>query len=279
LSAPAAAGTRVAIVTGAARGIGLGIARRLAAAAHAVALLDRDGSGAEQSAAAMRSEGANALGLACDVARYDEVEQAVSAACERLGPPDVLVNNAGTRHRARLEDLSLRDWNDELAVNLSGAFHCTQIVGRRMLARGAGCIVNIASLSATIGHPLRGAYSPTKAGILGLTGLTAVEWGPRGVRCNAISPGIIVSPAHEDVYADAALREGRRAFVPLGRLGSPEDIGDVVVFLASDAARFVNGVNLPVDGGTSQGLISLIPTIGPDGAHLRAARDGLLPRD
>jgi NAD(P)-dependent dehydrogenase (short-subunit alcohol dehydrogenase family) len=270
--------TRVALVTGAARGIGLGIARRLAAAGYVVALLDRDGASAERSAAAMRGDGANALGFACDVARYDAVDSAVAAACERLGPPDVLVNNAGTRHRARLEDLSLSDWNDEVAVNLSGAFHCTQVAGRRMLARKAGCIVNIASLSATSGHPLRGAYSPTKAGILGLTALTAVEWGPRGVRCNAISPGIIVSPAHDDVYTDEALREGRRAFVPLGRLGSPEDIGDVVVFLASDAARFVNGVNLPVDGGTSQGLISLIPTIGPDGAHLAAARDALLPR-
>ncbi len=266
---------RVAIVTGGARGIGLGIGQCLAKAGYRVALWDKDGKGAAASAAKLRDTGAEAIGLGCDIGKVVEVEKAASETESKLGLPYLLVNNAGIRHRARLEDLSRADWDDEVAVNLSGAFQCTQTLGRRMLAAGKGVIVNIASMSGYIGHPLRGAYSPTKAGLLGLTNLTAVEWAARGIRCNAISPGIIVTPAHDAVYSNAEASEGRRAFVPMGRLGDPSDIGDVVVFLASDSARFVTGVNIPVDGGTSQTLISLMPTLDPQGNQLKAARDVL----
>jgi NAD(P)-dependent dehydrogenase (short-subunit alcohol dehydrogenase family) len=144
-----------------------------------------------------------------------------------------------------------------------------------MLKSGRGVIVNIASMASYFANPLRGAYSPTKAGLLGLTHLTAVEWGGRGIRCNAISPGIIVTPAHAELYTNPEAEEGRRGFVPLGRLGNPHDIADVVVFLASDASRYVNGVNIPVDGGASQSLLSLLPTLGPDGKPLKAAKDAL----
>jgi NAD(P)-dependent dehydrogenase (short-subunit alcohol dehydrogenase family) len=265
----------IAVVTGGGRGIGLGIGRSLAAAGYSVALWDRDADNVETAAKTLRASGGDAIGLACDIASVDDVNRAAEETQRKLGIPYLLVNNAGTRHRARLEDLSRADWDQEVAVNLSGAFQCTQTLGRRMLAAGRGVIVNIASMSAYIGHPLRGAYSPSKAGLLGLTNLTAVEWGARGIRCNAISPGIIVTPAHEAVYSNPTASEGRRAFVPLGRLGDSSDIGDVVVFLASEAARFVNGVNLPVDGGTSQSLISLMPTLDPQGKHLNAARDAL----
>jgi NAD(P)-dependent dehydrogenase (short-subunit alcohol dehydrogenase family) len=266
----------VAVVTGGARGIGLGISQRLADAGYRVAIWDRDSEGAGAAAADLRQRGATAIGIACDVSSYEQVSAAAFAVRQELGTPLLLVNNAATRHRARLEDLSRADWDDEVAINLTGVFQCTQVLGRLMLAEERGNIVNIASLSAQSGHVLRGAYTPTKAGVLGLTMLTAVEWGPRGIRCNAISPGIIVSPGNRDVYADTELTEGRRAFVPLGRLGSADDIGDAVVFLASDAARFINGVNLAVDGGTSQSLVALIPTIGPDGTHLRSATQGLI---
>lgn len=267
--------SNVAIITGGARGIGLGIAQSLVKAGYKVALWDRDAAGAQRAAAELREHGAAAMGLDCDVADYAAIEVAANAVRDELGTPTLLVNNAATRHRALLEDLSPADWNDEVAINFTGVFQCTQIVGRMMLAQGHGNIVNIASLSAHSAHVLRGAYTPTKAGVLGLTILTAVEWGPRGVRCNAISPGIIVSPGNGDVYADDELSAGRRAFVPLGRLGDAGDIGDVVVFLASDAARYINGVNLPVDGGTTQTLISMIPTIGPEGQHLASASMGL----
>ena len=270
------ASMKVAIVTGGARGIGFGIGQCLANAGYRVALWDRDGVGAERSASALKAQGATAFGTACDVAAYDAIETATLATERTLGVPTLLVNNAATRHRARLEDLTRADWEDEVAINFSGVFYCTQIVGRRMLAAAHGSIVNIASLSAHSAHAFRGAYTPTKAGVLGITMLTAVEWGPRGVRCNAISPGIIVSPGNSDVYASGELTEGRRAFVPLGRLGNVEDIGEVVVFLGSDAARYVNGVNLPVDGGASQALVSLIPTIGPGGEHLASPLAALL---
>jgi len=128
-----------------------------------------------------------------------------------------------------------------------------------MLAAGHGAIVNIASMSGTFGQPMRGAYSPSKAGIIGLTSLTAVEWGGRGIRCNAISPGMIVTPVHAEAYSNEAVRTAREAMVPLGRLGNGNDIADVVVFLASDAARYINGANLPVDGGVTRALVGLMP--------------------
>ena len=267
---------RVAVVTGAGRGIGLGIAQCLVKAGYRVALWDRDEAGAQAAAAALCEQGHHAIGLGCDVSSVDDVERAAALSEQALGVPYLLVNNAGIRHRAKLEDLARKDWDYEVAVNLSGAFQCTQTIGRRMLAQGAGVIVNISSMASYIGHVLRGAYSPTKAGLVGLTNLTAVEWGPRGIRCNAISPGIIVTPAHEAIYSNTESAEGRRKFVPLGRLGDPSDIGDVIVFLASDAGRYVNGVNLPVDGGSSQTLISMMPTLDPQGNPLQAGRDALL---
>ena len=269
--------SNVAIVTGGARGIGFGIGTCLAAAGYRVALWDRDGEGAERAAAELRRGGTTAFGMRCDVASYESIEQATQRTEAELGIASLLVNNAATRHRAPLEDLPKADWDEEVAVNLSGVFYCTQIIGRRMLGAGHGGIINIASLGANSGLALRGAYTPTKAGVLGLTMLTAVEWGARGIRCNAISPGIVASPGNADVYASDALTAGRRSFVPLGRLGTAEDIGDVVVFLDSDAARYLNGVNIPVDGGASHALVSLYPTIGPDGSH-RPSALAALPR-
>lgn len=271
---------KVAIVTGAGRGLGLGIARCLAAAGYRVGVWDRDGSNALATASALRETGAMAFGIACDVADYNAVAAATEATERELGRATLLVNNAGTRHRARLEDLTPADWQDEVGVNLSGVFYCTQLVGRRMLEVEYGSIVNIASMGASSGLALRGAYTPTKAGVVGLTMLTAVEWGGRGIRCNAISPGIFASPGNADVYANQALLEGRQAVIPAGRLGQPDDLGGVVVFLGSDAARYVNGVNIPVDGGATQAHISLFPTIGPDGQHLDSALQALqaLPR-
>jgi NAD(P)-dependent dehydrogenase (short-subunit alcohol dehydrogenase family) len=272
---PEASYPKVAIVTGAARGIGLGIARCLCKAGYAVGVWDRDGAGVARAVEDLRAADFAAHGETCDVSSYDAIEAATLATERVLGTPTLLVNNAATRHRARLEDLSRADWDSEVAINFSGVFYCTQVVGRRMLSIGRGSIVNIASLGAHSALALRGAYTPTKAGVIGITMLTAVEWGPRGIRCNAVSPGIVASPGNGDVYASEVLSEGRRAFVPLGRLGCAEDIGDVVVFLGSDAARYVNGVNIPVDGGTTATLISMIPTIGPDGTHLPSAMAGL----
>lgn len=128
-----------------------------------------------------------------------------------------------------------------------------------MLAAGKGAIVNIASMAGTYGQAMRGAYTPAKAGVIGLTSLTAVEWGGRGIRCNAISPGMISTPAHAEAYSNASLREAREAMIPSARIGSGEEIADVAVFLASDASRYINGANIPVDGGVTKALLGLMP--------------------
>lgn len=255
----------LAIVTGAARGIGASIANRLAAAGYAVALWDFDGAGAQARADELVAAGHQAIAARCDVADEAHVEAATQAAERAFGTPYLLVNNAGIRHRAPLEELPRASWDREIATNLTGAFQCTQTVGRRMLAAGRGAIVNVASMSGTFGQPMRGAYSPSKAGIIGLTSLTAVEWGGRGIRCNAISPGMIVTPVHAEAYSNDAVRQGREAMVPMGRLGDGNDIADVVVFLASDAARYINGANVPVDGGVTKALVGLMPIATPNG--------------
>lgn len=264
----AARPAEIAIVTGSARGIGAAIARRVAEAGHAVAVWDFDATGAEAVAGSLVAEGRRAIACRCDVASESDVEAAAKATVAALGTPTLLVNNAAVRHRVPLEDLPRASWDREIAVNLTGAFQCTKTVGRLMLTAGRGSIVNIASMSGTFGQAVRGAYTPSKAGIIGLTSLTAVEWGGRGIRCNAISPGMIVTPAHVATYADAAVKEGREAMIPAGRLGTGEDIADVVLFLASEAARYVNGANVPVDGGVSKALTALMPMPGAGGGVL-----------
>jgi NAD(P)-dependent dehydrogenase (short-subunit alcohol dehydrogenase family) len=249
----------LAIVTGAARGIGANIAERLAAAGYAVALWDFDGEGAKAQASELMAAGHNAVHARCDVVDEAQVEAATKAAVDAFGKPRVLVNNAATRHRAPLEELPRASWDREIAINLTGVFQCTQTVGRLMLAAGRGAIVNIASMSGSQGQPMRGAYSPSKAGVIGVTYVTAVEWGGRGIRCNAISPGMIVTPVHAEAYGNAAVKTAREAMVPVGRLGDGTDIADVAVFLASDAARYINGANIPVDGGITKALVGLMP--------------------
>lgn len=270
----------LAIITGAGGGIGRDLGERLSAAGYAVALWDYDGGSVEARSAELTAAGRRSVWARCDVTDPAQVEAATKAAEEAFGIPYLLVNNAAVRHRMPLEDLPRESWDRELAVNLTGAFQCTQTVGRRMLAAGRGVIVNMASMAASFGQPVRGAYSPSKAGILGLTGVTAVEWGARGIRCNAVSPGMIATPVHSAHYSNDRVRAGREAMIPLGRLGNGSDVADVVVFLASDAARYINGANLPVDGGVTSSLIGLMPIPTADGgtsttlAELAAQRSG-----
>lgn len=249
----------LAIVTGAARGIGAAIAQRLSDAGYAVALWDFNGKEAASTAAQMAAAGRQVISARVDVADEALVESATRDAQAAFGTPCLLVNNAGIRHREPLEDLRRESWEREIATNLTGPFVCTQIVGRLMLAAGSGAIVNIASMSGSYGQAMRGAYTPSKAGIIGLTSLTAVEWGGRGIRCNAISPGMISTPAHVEAYSNEELMAAREAMIPAGRVGEGNDIADVVVFLASDAARYINGANIPVDGGVTKALLALMP--------------------
>lgn len=232
--------TRRAVVTGGARGIGAAIVDRLRADGLEVVVLDL-----------VATEGV----IGCDVTDPEAVREAAI----EVGPVDVLVNNAGAWRFGALEDVSAEDFAVAIDVNLRGPFHTMQAFGPAMLERGAGVIVNIVSIAAKHANPAVGSYGPSKAGLLSLTEQVALEWGPRGVRCNAVGPGLVPTPGTGNVYDDPEVREIRAAAVPSRRLAEPADIANVVAFLVSDDAAYVNGQVIYVDGGLSKGLMTLLP--------------------
>lgn len=237
---------RIAVVTGAGRGIGAAIADRLERDGFRVARLDVTSS-------------ANSGVITCDISDAAAVDRVAEQVERELGPVSVLVNNAGAWSFGALEDVSPDDFARTLAVNVGGTFHCTRAFGRSMIENGHGSIVNIVSIAAQAANPKVGAYSASKAGVVALTRQTALEWGPRGVRCNAVGPGFVPTPGTGTVYDDEAVRGVRAAAVPLRRLGAPDDVANVVSFLASDQAGYVNGQVIYVDGGFSEALMTLVP--------------------
>lgn len=234
-------------VTGAAQGIGLAIAEALVAAGAEVVLLDRD---PEVASTAERIGAAGAATV--DVAD----EGAVGAAFAEVlseGPVDFLVNNAGVRTIAPLLEVTLEDWRRTLAINLDGTFLCTKAVLPQMLERGGGAIVNIASVAGLLAFKDRPAYNTSKAGIIAFTKSVALELADQGIRCNAVAPGVVETPLTAAYFSDDAFAAGIRRNTAAGRWGRPDDIADPVVFLCSDAARFVSGETLVVDGGWCAG--------------------------
>lgn len=253
---------RVCVVTGAGGGIGGAIAASFAAAGAAVALLDKNAETCAATTGALVGKGAKAVAIACDTSD----PASITAACERatasLGPCDVLANNAGFLSPGALSGLALEAWNANIAVNLTGYFLCAQIFGRAMLERRRGAIVHIASIAATNPQPWSGAYSVTKAGVAMLSRQLAAEWGPSGVRSNVVSPGLIRTPLSEAFYQHEETAKRRAELVPVGRVGTPQDIAEVVVWLASDRAAYVNGEEIIVDGGVTQTFMGLVPRPG-----------------
>ncbi|GAB4427267.1 MAG: SDR family oxidoreductase [Chloroflexi bacterium OHK40] len=248
---------KVVVVTGGGTGIGLGIARSCASEGAAVVIAQLRAAVAEEAAAGLRAEGARALGLGCDVRHREEVRALIDEAARRLGPVDVLINNAaltGTTAAPRpfLEE-SDEHWREVIEVNLNGAFICTQEAARHMVARGAGgSIVNISSVAQYAAQEHAAPYCAAKAALDGLTKTAAIELAPHGIRVNAVAPGDIDTAASHSVVADAASHGASGRFfrvTPLGRRGSPEEVGAVVAFLASDQAAFVTGATWLVDGG------------------------------
>lgn len=230
---------RVAVITGAGGGLGGAMVARLV------------GMGATVVAADMKApdNALAALSLACDITDEAAIEAMAAAVKERFGRCDILVNNAGIMAPViPLEELPVATWDKVMAVNLRGAFLCAKHLVRLMLAQKSGAIVNLASIGARVPNDI-GAYGPSKAGVLGLTHQMAVEWGPRGVRANSVSPGMIRTPMSEHFYQNEKLHQGRIKVVPTGRIGRPEDIADAVAFLVSDAASYMNGQDILVDGG------------------------------
>jgi NAD(P)-dependent dehydrogenase (short-subunit alcohol dehydrogenase family) len=253
---------QVCVVTGAASGIGAAIARELAACGAKVALLDRNAAGCEQVAAELSAAGGTALAVPCDTTSEAEVQAAAQRVQDTLGPCYALVNNAGMLRSGGLDAVSLQDWNDVLAVNLTGYLLCARAFAAPMRAAGRGSIVNVASISALSPQTGSGAYSASKAGVLLLSRQMAVEWGAQGIRSNAICPGMIRTPLSAKFYEEPGFEAKRAAITASRRVGEPQDIADVAVFLASPRAAYVNGAELTVDGGMSSMLMDMVPRPG-----------------
>jgi len=253
---------RVCVVTGGGSGIGRAVAVALAEQGAAVAILAQNAAGAAETAALVADAGADGLPLACDVADQASVESACAAIRARFGDAQVLVNNAAMSRPGPLASLALADWNALLSVNLTGYFLCAQVFGRAMRAQGEGALVHVASIGADFTIPFAGAYSVAKAGVTMLSAQLALEWGPEGVRSNAVHPGFVQTPRTQAAYEQPGALQRRAEAVPSRRIGRPEEIAEAVVFLASPRAAYVSGAELVVDGGFTRNLMSLIPGAG-----------------
>jgi NAD(P)-dependent dehydrogenase (short-subunit alcohol dehydrogenase family) len=251
---------RIALVTGAAHGIGRVISTRLAAEGAAVAVIDLDADGAEATSAAIRDAGGRAFAATADITDMEGLAAAVDAVEAALGPVDILVNNAAYTAAGDLHGISLEAWHREIDVNVNGTYHCLRLLLPRMVERGRGTVVNIASVNGVryFGNP---AYSAAKAALINLTQSVASEYGRHGIRCNAILPGSVKTDnitwtirqeRDPDVFKKLA------KWYPLGRVAEPDDVAKAVSFLASDEASYITGVALPVDGGLLAGMNVMI---------------------
>jgi NAD(P)-dependent dehydrogenase (short-subunit alcohol dehydrogenase family) len=240
---------KVALVTGAGRGIGRAIAERLAGEGAHVALAELRPEG-EAAAEALRAAGYDAVCVPVDVADADDVERLVDQVLARFGRVDVLVNNAGVSLGESFLETSFATWQRTLAVNLTGVFLCGQRVARAMVDRGeGGRIVNIASVNAIAAEKGAASYVASKGGIAMLTRAMAVDLAPHRILVNAIAPGPIRTEASAPIFDEESYRHGIERGIPLGRAGTPAEVASVVAFLASDDASFVNGTTVVVDGG------------------------------
>ncbi|GAB4254720.1 MAG: 3-oxoacyl-[acyl-carrier-protein] reductase [Thermoleophilia bacterium] len=247
-SAPWSFRGRIALVTGGSRGIGRAVATRLAELGADVAVnYASNPEAARKVVGAVEALGRRALAVKADVSREDEVRHMVAAVEETLGPIDVLVNNAGITRDGLFVRMDEADWDVVLAVNLKGAFLVSKAVARGMMKRRSGSIVNLSSVVGRRGNVGQANYAAAKAGLIGLTKSLARELAPRGIRVNAVAPGYVETDMTAAIAdeAKAAIYEN----TPLKRLGRPEDVAEAVVFLAGDAARYITGAVLPVDGG------------------------------
>jgi NAD(P)-dependent dehydrogenase (short-subunit alcohol dehydrogenase family) len=248
-----------AVITGAAGGLGTAIAESFAAAGARLALLDLRPA-TETAAAIAERHGTTPLLVEADVGDAAQMRAAALAVESDLGPVHVLVNNAAIYKRAPLEEHTVELWDATLGVNLRGYFLGTLEFGRGMLACGRGAIVNISSIAARGPTPNAAAYCASKAAVLALTRQTALEWSPRGIRANAVSPGFLnTSMASVSYDAQDDLTAQRRDRVPVRRIAEPSEVARVVRFLASDASSYVNGEEIVVDGGLTQTLSETFP--------------------
>jgi 3-oxoacyl-[acyl-carrier protein] reductase len=238
---------RVALVTGGSRGIGRATAELLARGGARVAVCARTQADAEAAAQALRDEGREAIGLRVDVADAAQAEGAVRACTERFGRLDILVNNAGIRQDGLVLRMRDEEWDRVLAVNLKGAFHCIRAALRGMVRQRGGRIINVTSVVAARGNAGQANYVSAKAGLIGLTKAVALEVASRGISVNAVAPGFIETAMTADLGDE--VRKGCLAQIPVGRFGRPEEVAWAIGFLASEAAGYLTGQVLHVNGG------------------------------
>jgi 3-oxoacyl-[acyl-carrier protein] reductase len=239
---------KTAVVTGGSRGIGRAIAVRLATQGADVCISYRGNvAAAEATVAEIEATGRTALAVQGDVAEMDAAKALIDAALATLGRIDILVNNAGITRDDLIMRMKPEDWNDVIDTNLSGAFWTIKAATRPMMKARRGRIINITSVSGQAGQMGQANYSSAKAGLIGLTKATARELGSRGITCNAVAPGFVMTELTQDL--DEKLLDAIRAQTPLARFATPEEIADAVAFLASDEAAYITGQVLAVDGG------------------------------
>jgi 2,3-dihydro-2,3-dihydroxybenzoate dehydrogenase len=251
-----------ALVTGAAGGIGAAVVRTLAEEGTAVAAVDRDAERLEETAAKLRAEGLRVEAFPCDVSKAAEVERVVDAAEAACGPLDGLVNAAGVLRLGRAVELTTEDWDTTFAVNATGVFLMSRAVVRRMVPRGAGAVVTVASNAAGTARTDMAAYAASKAAATMFTKCLGLEVAPHGIRCNLVAPGSTDTPMLSSMWHDesgprAALEGVPSAFrvgIPLGRIARPENVADAVAFLLSDRATHITLHSLTVDGGATLGV-------------------------
>jgi NAD(P)-dependent dehydrogenase (short-subunit alcohol dehydrogenase family) len=243
---------RVAVVTGAASGIGLGVARQLAADGHAVGLLDRAGDAAEVAASELREQGCAAISVELDVADWASVARAFARVREQLGAVTILVTSAGIDAFDSVLDITPERWSRIIEVNLTGTFTCAQAAIPDMIEAGWGRIVTISSSSAQSGAPRMAHYVASKAGVIGLTKALALDLARHGITVNCIPPGIIDTPMLRRAEAGGdvgTIEKLAPRMIPVGRAGTPEDIAATCAFLCSDEASFITGQVVGVNGG------------------------------
>ena len=240
---------RIALVTGSSRGIGLTLARGLARAGAEVILNNKEGTDLDKPAAALHAEGLRVHVRPFDVTSPADVTAAIAEIEVGVGPIDILVNNVGIQHRRPLEDVAYETWQNILDTNLTSAFLVGQAVGRRMIGRSRGKIINVHSMQSELARPGIAPYAASKGGLKMLTRSMCAEWARHGIQANGIGPGYFVTPLTQKLRDDAAFDAWLRARVPAGRWGDTQELVGAAVFLASPASDYVNGQTIYVDGG------------------------------
>ena len=240
---------KVALITGAGSGIGQGISLMFAGEGSDIAVNDIDLAAAEKTAESVRKLGRRAIAIKADVAEVAEVEAMVTRTIEELGGVDILVNSAGFSSGGTVLEEEIENWDRNINVMLRGAYLCSKYAGKWMAEHKSGKVINISSIAAVGGIPGMGAYIVAKSGVNALTRVLAMEWSKLGINVNCISPGVIDTPMTQNTIAKRFTPERLAATIPLGRMGTAEDIAVAALFLASDDSSYITGVNIPLDGG------------------------------